>query len=194
MVGTEPADRSGRDADHGAGLAVPRALAVRARADVDRILQYAGYAAVVFGRHEQQRVGARNALLERGDLGGRTGFEILVEQRQLADLDDFELQRRRRHRGERLGHFPVERFLAQAADDDGDVAGRAHGVPFVLGRPTRTDHLPVRIYFVRCGGTTTSVALSISFSAELSIDSACSIRPAANSSLTSTISWRSFCS
>ena len=51
--------------------------------------------------------------------------------RQLADLDDLELQRGRRHRDHRLGHLPVEGFLAQAADDDGDVAGGAHVVPFV---------------------------------------------------------------
>src|SRR6185503_3053620 len=153
-------------------------------------------AAVVFGRHEQHRVGARAALLERRDLGGRTGLEILVVQRQLPDLDDFELQRRRRQRCDRLCHFAVERFLAQAADDHGDVAGRTHGVPFVgWGRPAICRRrFTGGSYFVRCVGTTTSVALSISLSAVLSIESAGSMRPAASASLTSTISWRSFCS
>src|SRR4051812_15672650 len=39
MVCTESADCTRRHADHGAGLAVPYALSIGTRADVDRILQ-----------------------------------------------------------------------------------------------------------------------------------------------------------
>jgi len=44
----------------------------------------------------------------------------------LADLDDLELERRRRHRDERPGHLAVERFLAQAADEDSYLAILVH--------------------------------------------------------------------
>ena len=40
----------------------------------------------------------------------------------MADLEDLELERRGRHRDQRLGHLAIERFFAKAADDDGDVA------------------------------------------------------------------------
>jgi len=56
---------------------------------------------------------------------GRIGIEILIVERQLPDLDDLELQRRRRKLAQRVGHFAIEGFLAQAADDDNDILSHA---------------------------------------------------------------------
>src|SRR5205814_2031041 len=50
VVRAERANRSGRNADDRPGLAAPCAVSVRARADVDRVLEHAGHAAVVLGR------------------------------------------------------------------------------------------------------------------------------------------------
>ena len=72
--------------------------------------------------------------LNATDAGGGFGVVVLVVERQLADLDDLERERRRRHGGERFGHLAVERVLAQAADDDGDAAGGGHiGIPSEKG-------------------------------------------------------------
>jgi hypothetical protein len=132
VVGAEPADATGRDADHGAGFAVPGALTVRPRADVDRVLQHSRDRAVVLGRDEEDGVGGRDLLLECDRRRRRVGVVVLVVEGQLADLDDLERERRRRHGDQRLGELAVERALAKAADDDRDAAGAAgHG--FVLG-------------------------------------------------------------
>src|SRR4030095_14164363 len=57
----------------------------------------------------------------------RRGLQVLVVEGQPADLDDLERERRRRERGERVRHLAVERFLAQAPDEHGDLV--VHGVP-----------------------------------------------------------------
>src|SRR5450755_17365 len=130
VIGAERAQSPGREAENRSRLAVPRALAVGTRGDVDRVLEHARHRAVVLRRDEQHRVGLLHAALEILDLLRRVGVEVLVVMRQLADLDDLELQRLRRHGDHRLGHLAIERFLAKAADDDGHVAGGAHDDPF----------------------------------------------------------------
>ena len=62
VVGAEAADRARRADHHRRGLAAPRALPVRTRADVDRVLQHAGHRAVVFRGDEQHRVGLGDLL------------------------------------------------------------------------------------------------------------------------------------
>ncbi|MNY79404.1 hypothetical protein D3C86_2200250 [compost metagenome] len=59
--------------------------------------------------------------------------DILVVQRQVADLDDLQFQRGRRQFGQSQGQLAVDRALAQAADQNGDVVDLAHD-----------DSLPVR--------------------------------------------------
>ena len=94
MVRAEPADRAGRDADHRARLAGPRALAVRPRADVDRVLEHARHRAVVFRRDEKQRVGAFHFGRESRPRRGRIAFVVVfVVERELSDLDDLEVER-----------------------------------------------------------------------------------------------------
>ena len=42
---------------------------------------------------------------------------ILIVERQLADLNDFKLKRRRPQLNQRFGHLEIERRLAQAPDE-----------------------------------------------------------------------------
>src|SRR2546430_965551 len=63
-------------------------------------------------------------------------IEVLIVKRQLADLDDSELKLRRRHLNEGTRYFPAEGFLAQTADQDGDVSIHAHGWPLILCSPS----------------------------------------------------------
>src|SRR5262249_33849637 len=126
MVRPEPADRALRNADDAARLAVDPVLAVRARGDVDRVLEQARHAAVVFGRDEENAFGAGHPLAEREPFARRSVLEVVVEQRDRADLDDFEPKARRRALDHRLRGLAVPRFLAQAADENGDVAWRRH--------------------------------------------------------------------
>jgi len=57
----------------------------------------------------RQRVKAADAVPEGGPLRGRrVGLQILIEERQLPDLDDFELHRGWRERHQRICQHPVE--------------------------------------------------------------------------------------
>src|SRR6266700_7657655 len=92
MVGAESPDRAWRAADNRTRLTVPDAAAIRPGAYIQRILESCRHRAVIFGRDEQHRVSGLDSLPERGPLSGlRFGLEILIDKRQLADLDDFEL-------------------------------------------------------------------------------------------------------
>src|SRR6266403_783562 len=130
VIGAEGADDARREAENRPWLAVPRALAVRPRCDVDRVFEHAGHRAVVLRRHEQHRVGLLDAALEVFSLLRRIGIEVLVVMRHLPDFDDLELQRRRCQPDHRLGHLAIEGFLAEAADDDRYITGGAHDAPF----------------------------------------------------------------
>src|SRR5437588_2059594 len=130
VIGAEGADDARREAENCPRLAVPRALAVRPRCDVDRVFEHAGHRAVVLRRHEQHRVGLLDAALEVFCLLRRVGVEVLVVMRHLPDFDDLELQRRRCHRDHRLGHLAIEGLLAETADGDRYITGGSHAAPF----------------------------------------------------------------
>ena len=80
VVGAEPADRAGRGADDRRRLLVPHALAIGPRADVDRILEHAGDAAIIFGRARTgRRRRRRSARLNADPFGsGGSASDILV--------------------------------------------------------------------------------------------------------------------
>jgi hypothetical protein len=61
----------------------------------------------------------------------RVGLEVLVEQRQLAYLYNFHLERRLRHLDQCLGELAVQRVLAQASNENGDVSASSHDDPFL---------------------------------------------------------------
>src|SRR5438094_916904 len=126
MIRAEAADRAGRNADDAGGFAAPGAFAIRTRSDVDRILEHARHTAIVFRRNEQHGVKRLDFLLEIAYDLWRVGLVVGVVKRQLSDLDDLQLERRLRHRDKRVGHLSIKGFLAQTADDDGDVAGSGH--------------------------------------------------------------------
>ena len=72
-----------------AGFLLPHALAIGPRADVDRILEHAGDRAIIFGRDEQDAVGRGDLARESASIAaGGLRLEILVVERQVADLDD----------------------------------------------------------------------------------------------------------
>ncbi|MOA25608.1 hypothetical protein D3C78_1463460 [compost metagenome] len=88
---------------------------------VDGVLEHSGNRAVVFGCHEQQRLGT-------GDLGAKVldhihlvAVRILVVQRQVVDGDFLELETFGCHALDRLRELAIEGILAQAADDDSDL-------------------------------------------------------------------------
>ncbi len=87
VVGAEAADASRRGGDDRRRLLVEHALAIGPRADVDRVLEHAGNAAIIFGADEQHAVGRGDLLAEAGPLLGRIAVEVLVVERQVADLD-----------------------------------------------------------------------------------------------------------
>ena len=77
-------------------------------------------------------VHAANRIAKRGPLGGRVvGLQVLVVERQVADGHGGHAQRLGRDCDDGVGELAVERLLAEAADDDGDVAG-GHGGLFVV--------------------------------------------------------------
>src|SRR5438445_8955605 len=122
MIRAEGADCSRRAADYRRRLAAPHALAVRSRADIDRVLEAARDRAVVFRRDEQQRLRTVYALAERRPrCRRRIGFEILVIQRQVADLDNLACERCGCEFNHGFGDAAAISLLAQAADDDGDI-------------------------------------------------------------------------
>src|SRR6266849_951944 len=92
MIGAEGPDRARRAAYDRTRLAVPDAAAIRPRADIQRILESSRHRAVIFGRDEQDRVSGLDALPECSPWRRRScGLQILIEKRQLPDLDGFEL-------------------------------------------------------------------------------------------------------
>ena len=126
MVGPESAYSARRDRNHSAGLAAPRALTIRPRADVDRVFHDRRHGTVVFRSHEQDPVGALDALPElHPRLRGRLLF-VLVEEGQLADLDDSQLNFCGSEHRQRLCRPAAVGFLAQAADYDRHIQRLIH--------------------------------------------------------------------
>src|SRR5882757_5985372 len=122
MIGAEGPDRARRAADNRTGLAVPDAASIRPGADIQRILENRRHRPVIFGRDEQNRIGGLDALPEGCPLRGRrAGLQILIEKRQMPDLDGLELHRRWRERDQRIRQHPVERRLAQASNQHAHI-------------------------------------------------------------------------
>ena len=126
VVGAEPADAAGRGGNDRRGFALPHALPIGTRADVDGIFEPAGDRAVIFGGDEQHPVGGGDLFAEADPFGRRAGLHILVEQRQIADLDDGAVEFVAGDAAHRLGDLTVDAVLAQRTDDDRDfVIGHA---------------------------------------------------------------------
>src|SRR5262249_7593807 len=134
VIGAEAADGADRAADDSRPFAFPGALAVRARRDVDGVLEHARHRAVVLRRDEQHRVGRLDLALERDPRRRRFAFDVLIEKRQLGDLDDLPLERGRGDRDERVSDLAIEGFLAETSDDDRD--GVWHGHSFLTASDT----------------------------------------------------------
>jgi len=62
MIGTEAADGAGRCAYDSAGFAIPRALAVWAGCDINRIFQSRRYRAIVLRGDEEDSIGSADSL------------------------------------------------------------------------------------------------------------------------------------
>ena len=94
MIRAETAERSNGGADDGAGFAIPRALPVGTRTDIQGVLQDAGDGAIIFGRHEEHGVGGFDPFAKLDERGRRALIEVLVVVRQVTDLDELELNAR----------------------------------------------------------------------------------------------------
>src|SRR5207342_2240882 len=89
VIGAEAADRPWRGADNRGRLLVPDAPPIGPRADIDRILEYARDAAIIFRSTEQDAVRGTD-LLPEADIGlGLLALQVvvLIVQRQVANLD-----------------------------------------------------------------------------------------------------------
>src|SRR4051812_35715725 len=135
VIGAEAADRARRGADDRRRLLVPDALAVRPRSDVDRILENARNAAIIFGRDEEDPVSGTDRVTENG-VGGRlvAAVIILVVEREVADLDDSAIKPALLQGAERPGDLAVEAALAKAADYRRDLQDIAHRLVLLAGR------------------------------------------------------------
>src|SRR5258708_7343165 len=128
MIGTEGPDRARRTTDDRTRLAVPDAASIRPGADIQRILESGRHRPVIFGGDEQNCIGGLDALAECDPWRGRScGLQILIEKRQLPDLDGFELHRRWRERHQRIRQHPVERRLPQASNQHAHIHRHIHG-------------------------------------------------------------------
>src|SRR5207237_2179900 len=92
---------------------------------VERVLENTGERVVVFGRHEQNRVGRAHGLLELEDAGGRsaTGPKVVVVEREVGDIEDLDQRRRRSELLSGTQRRTVARPVAQAAGDAEDLDG-----------------------------------------------------------------------
>ena len=127
MIGAEPADASRRSGHDRRRLLVEHALAVGPRTDIDRVLEHARDAAVIFGAAEQDSVRFGDLLAEADPLLGRVRVEVLVVERQVADLDHRAVEIVGAQGTDRPRDLAVDAPLAKAADDDRDLVG--HGAP-----------------------------------------------------------------
>src|SRR5450759_3434414 len=104
-----------------AGLPRPSALAIGTRGVVDCVLEHAGDRAVVFGRNEQKALGALDFVLQPLDGLGLVRVVVLVVKRQVADLHLLERKLRGCQFYNGACQFAVERIVAKASDDNGDL-------------------------------------------------------------------------
>src|SRR5690606_31311547 len=85
------------------------------------VLQHARDRTVVFGRDEHDTVGRRDLALQALYRVGLVAVVVLVVQREVIDPRVLEGEFGRREPDDRVSQLSVERVLAQAADDYGDL-------------------------------------------------------------------------
>ncbi|MNT36039.1 hypothetical protein D3C72_1720970 [compost metagenome] len=120
LLGHRRADLADGGADHRRRLAGEGTVAVGARADVDRILQHAWHGTVVLGGNEQHGVGGAHLVLQARALRRVTGVEVLVIERQVADLHVLEARLVAGQLLQRVRQLAVAGLFAQAADENGN--------------------------------------------------------------------------
>src|SRR6185437_13226130 len=135
VIRAEAADASRRSRYDSGGLSIPNALPIRPRADVDRILEDARDAAIIFGTDEQDSIGSPDLVAEPNVRLGliRKRVIVLVVERQVADLDHGAVEIVATKRADRAGHPAVETSFPKAADDDRDLVGHL-GPPLPLAQ------------------------------------------------------------
>src|SRR5438552_14967099 len=99
LVCAERAQRTAGETRHSGRLLVEDALPIRARANVDRVLEDTGNGTVVLRRYEQDRVGGAETIAKsnprcRNVL--RILVEVLIVKSEIAYLDNLELEILRR--------------------------------------------------------------------------------------------------
>ena len=108
------------------GLRDERIAPLGPAAPVDRILEPARDAAVVFRRHEQERLGLLERLLERLRRRGIVRVVVVAVERQVPDRDLGEREAARSEAHERLRELAIDGASREAADDVTDFV-RGHG-------------------------------------------------------------------
>src|SRR5690606_4373473 len=91
----------------------------------------------VLGRRKQDGVRGTDALAEGTPRLRRRDVDVLVVVGEVSDLDDLELERGLRERGERQRDLARQRLAAKAPYDHGDVSGWHPGEN---SRRARVDH------------------------------------------------------
>src|SRR6185436_1711195 len=104
------------------------ALAFRSRTHVQRVLQPTGQRPVVFRSHEQHGGRVPQLLTKPRPARRRSAaVQVLVVERQVADLEDAAFEAGRCLRDQRIRQLPAERFLAQAPHQHCNQTPVAHG-------------------------------------------------------------------
>ena len=83
-------NRSDRGAHDCCRLAIPRAVTVRPRRPVNRVLKHAGDGVVVFGRHKENRIGLAYPLLQFHDFGRWVLLIVLIEAGDAINFESFD--------------------------------------------------------------------------------------------------------
>ena len=112
------ADRAGRGGQHEHRLAGQLGLRIGARGPIERILDHAGHAMIIFGRGNDNAVRFANGGTQSGDRGRRrVGIQILIIKRQIIEREDAQLRLFAECIVQRLEDLCVEGVTAQAAGD-----------------------------------------------------------------------------
>src|SRR5690606_8624524 len=104
-----------------------------------------GNRAVVLGRKEQQAIGILDLFAEFEPFLGRSAFEILVEVRQVSDVQKGKREGFGRNGYHGIGCFSVEGFLPKASYYDGNfvISHNATGFYFYKGNMTRCSFINI---------------------------------------------------
>jgi hypothetical protein len=117
-------DRTRRRAGDESRLVGPHALAVGARAPIDRIFQHGRNRAVVLRRDDQHAVRTGDLVLVAHDLGREISLEVLVEHGQVVDANEFGAEPAAAEPHKRLGEPAIDRLAPVGTDDHGDFRQR----------------------------------------------------------------------